>query len=195
MSLHFNSSFTRATRSSRGARHGQGGFSMVAMLLSLVIGAILVGVVYSQFGDSTRKARIENAQSEIATMIAGSQKLYGNTNQYGAVTTAIAVRSGVVPARLRVGTTTTAQNIYNGAITFTPATLTTTNDSMVLGYAAVRREDCQDLVLGSDSLTRRIAVGATDVKPADAPVNIATLATACDAAASTAINFTFGRGQ
>lgn len=176
-------------------RSHQRGFGMVAMLLSLVIGAILVGAVYSQYTDSTRKARIEKAQSEIATMIAESQKLYGNTNQYGAVTTAIAVRSGVVPTRLRVGTTTTAQNTYDGAISFTPATLTSTNDAVVLGYANVRREDCQDLVLGSDALTRRIAVGATDVKATDSTVNIATLATSCDAAATTTINFTFGRGQ
>jgi Tfp pilus assembly protein PilE len=173
----------------------QRGVGMVSMLLALVITAIVVGAVYSQYTDATRKARIEKAQAEVVTMIAESQKLYGNTNQYGAVTTAIAVRSGVVPPRLRVGTTTTAQNSYDGAITFTPATLTTTNDALVLGYGAVRREDCQDLVLGTDRLTRRIAVGATIVKPTDGTVNIATLATACDAAATVAINFTMGRGQ
>lgn len=194
MSLRTISSF-RKTSFKAAARRNQRGVSMVAMLLSLVIGAILVGAVYSQYTDSSRKARIEAAQGEIATMIAGSQKLYGNTNQYGAVTTAIAVRSGVVPPRLRVGTTATAQNSYNGAITFAPATLTTTNDSLVLGYGSVRSEDCQDLVLGSTNLTRRIAVGATDVKPADGNVDIAALATACDAAATSTINFTFGRGQ
>ena len=191
-----NFSITTAHQNSaRGNFKRQRGFGMVAMLLSLVIGAILVGAVYSQYTDSTRKARIEKAQAEIATMIAETQKLYGSANQYGAVTTAIAVRSGVVPARLRVGTTATAQNSYDGAITFAPATLSTTNDAIVLGYGSVRREDCQDLVLGSDGLTRRISVGATDVKPADGTVNIATLATACDAAATTAINFTIGRGQ
>lgn len=181
-------------RQAAGRRH-QRGVSIISVLLGLVIAAAVAAVVYNQYTDSQRKARIEAAQAEIAGMIASAQKLYGNTNQYGAVTTAIAVRSGIVPERLRVAGTTNAQNRYNGAITFAPATITTANDSLTLGYAAVDREDCQDLVLGSIGLVRRIAVGATDVKPADLPVNIATLSTACDAAATSALNLTFGRGQ
>lgn len=173
----------------------QRGASIISVLLGLVITAAVVAVIYNQYTDSQRKARVEAAQAEIASMIAAAQKLYGNVNQYGAVTTAIAVQSGVIPARLRVGTTSTAQNLYNGPITFAPATITTASDSLTLGYGAVRKEDCQDLVLGSAGLVRSATVGTTSVKPADQPVVLATLGTACDAAASSAINLTFGRGQ
>ncbi|WP_076999150.1 type 4 pilus major pilin [Variovorax sp. KK3] len=173
----------------------QRGVSIISVLLGLVIAAAVTAVVYNQYTDSTRKARIEAGQAEISTMIAGAQKLYGNANQYGAVTTAIAVQSGVVPARLRISGTNTAQNRYNGAVTFTPATITSANDSLVVGYGNVQREDCQDLVLGSNEITRRIAVGATVVKAADVPVDIAALANACDANPVSDINFTFGRGQ
>ena len=185
----------RLPRARASAGHRQRGFGMVAMLLSLVIGAILVGAVYSQYTDSTRKARIEKAQAEIAIMASSAQKLYGNTNQYGAVTTAIAVQSGVVPQRLRVGTTTTAQNSYDGAITFTPATLTSANDALEMRYTNVKSEDCQALVLGSDVLTRRIQVNGSDVKPTDGTMSIATLSTACDAEPTNNIAFIFGRGQ
>lgn len=173
--------------------NAQRGVSIISVLLGLVISASVVAVVFQQFQDSQRKARIEAATSEVATMIAEAQKTYGTANQFGAVTTAIAVQGGVVPARLRIAGTNTAQNKYNGAITFAPATITTANDSLTIGYANVTNVDCQDLVLSMAPLTRRVNVGAAAVKPNDAPVNVATLATACDATPTAAIQFTIGR--
>ena len=186
---------TTHARTRRSASISQRGVSVMSVLLGLAIAALVSAVIYNQYNDSTRKARIEAAQSEIVTMIAGAQKLYGNANQYGAVTTAIAVQSGVVPSRLRISGTNTAQNTYNGSISFTPATITSPNDSLIVTYGGVRQEDCQDLVLGSDTMTRRMAVGATVVKAADQPVDVAALASACDSNANSDINFTFGRGQ
>lgn len=173
----------------------QQGISIISVLLGLVIAAAVVAVVYNQYTDSQRKARIEAATSDIATMIAGAQKLYGNANQYGAVTTAVAVQSGVVPERMRVAGTTTAQNRYNGAVTFTPATITVANDSLALGYGSVRAVDCQDIIMSVDTLSRAISVGATQVKPNDGQVAVADMATACDSAANVDLTITFGRGQ
>lgn len=183
----------RTQRRTHNGRSSQRGVSVMSVLLGLVIAAGVTAVMYDQFSDSQRKSRIEAASSEISTMIAAAQKVFGTSNQYGAVTTAIAVQSGVVPDRLRVVGTTTAQNKYNGAITFAPATITTTNDSLTLTYANVEREDCQDVALSVDRMARRIMVGAQTPKANDAAMNIATLATACDAAAFSAIAVTFGR--
>ena len=171
----------------------QRGVSIVTVLLGLVISAGVLSVTYDQYQDSQRKARIEAATAELTSMISEAQKTYGNPNQYGAVTTAVAVQGGVVPPRLRIAGTDTAQNRYNGAITFTPATITSANDSLTLGYENVTSIDCQDLILTIDRLTRRIAVGATVVKHNDGVVNVATMATACDAAATANIAYTFGR--
>lgn len=190
-----STSLAKSPAALRSRFNRQRGISIISVLLGLVISAIVVAVVYNQYTDSQGKARVEAAQAEIATMIASAQKLYGNANQYGAVTTAIAVQSGLVPDRLRVAGTTTAQNRYNGAITFVPATITTANDSLSMSYGAVNRADCQDLVLGLSTLVRSISVGATAVKPNDLPVVIATMSTACDGAATVAMTFTFGRGQ
>ncbi|MGJ7523828.1 type 4 pilus major pilin [Variovorax sp. LT1P1] len=172
----------------------QKGMSVVSVLLGLAITAAVAAVIYNQYSDSVRKARVEQAQAEIVTMVASAQKLYGNTNLYGVVTTATAVTS-IVPARLRIAGTNTAQNVYNGAIEFAPATITSPNDSLVLTYGNVRREDCQDLILGSDQLMRRMAVGGTAVKAADGAIDVPALSTACDANAFSNINFAFGRGQ
>lgn len=177
----------------RPAKAAQRGVSIVSVLLGLVISAGVLAVVFNQYQDSQRKSRIEAATSEIVGMIAEAQKTYGTANQYGAVTTAVAVQGGVVPPRLRIAGTNTAQNRYNGAVTFAPATITSANDSLTLTYNNVTNIDCQDLILSSERLTRRVAVGATVVKPNDGVVNVATMATACDAAATANIAFTFGR--
>ncbi len=177
-----------------GSPRKQRGF-IISVLLALVVGAIIAVIFYNQYSDSNKKVRVEAAVGEITPIIASAQKVYGSVNQYGAVTTAIAVRTGVIPERMRVGTGTTAQNRYYGAVTFTPATITTANDSLTLGYDRVAKDDCQELVINLIPLARRIQVGTTDVKPADAQINVATLATACDAAATSLLNVTFGRGQ
>lgn len=177
----------------RPAKTAQRGVSIVSVLLGLVISAGVLAVVFNQYQDSQRKSRIEAATSEIVGMIAEAQKTYGMANQYAAVTTAVAVQGGVVPPRLRVAGTNTAQNRYNGAITFAPATITSANDSLTLTYNNVTNIDCQDLILSTERLTRRVAVGATVVKPNDGVVNVAAMAAACDAAATANVAFTFGR--
>lgn len=185
---------TIARRSAAASR--QMGVSVMSVLLGLAISAAVVAVIYNQYNDSTRKARIESAQAEIVAMIASAQKLYGNTNQYGAVTTGIAVRSGVVPARLRIGNGQTAQNSYNGAIEFVPMNITPAAgmDSLTLTYGSVRGQDCQDLVLSSAPLLRRIEVGTTLVMPNDGALVIQDLADSCDQSAVD-LKFTFGRGS
>lgn len=180
-------------QSVRSRKNKQRGVSIMSVLLGLVISAGVVAVIYDQFSDSQRKARVEAATAEISTMVASSQKLYGNANQYTNVTTAVAIQGGVVPDRLRVAGTTTAQNKYNGAITFAPATITTAGDSLTITYGKVPRADCQDIALSIDRLSRRIVIGALTPKASDAPMNLATLATACDAADVSDHSITFGR--
>jgi Tfp pilus assembly protein PilE len=173
----------------------QKGNALLFAMLALVVAAILTIVAMRMYQASQRSVRIEAATSDLNTIIAAAQKLYGNSNQYGAVTTAIAIRGTVIPPAMRIAGTTTAQNRYYGAVTMAPATITTANDSLTLTYGNVNRDDCQDLVLGMESTTRRIAVGGTEVKPADSPVDIAAMSTACDSAATRDIAYTFGRGQ
>jgi len=180
-------------RTTAASRRSQRGVSVMSVLLGLVIAAGVTAVVYDQFSDSQRKSRIESATSEISTIIAETQKVYGTSNTYGALTTAVAVQSGVVPARLRVAGTNTAQNKYNGAITMAPATMTTTNDSVVLTYSGVPRSDCMDVAMSADKLARRIVIGTSTPKAADAAINAATLATACDSAATANLAIAFGR--
>lgn len=174
-------------------RNQQRGLSIIGALLALVIGALVLIPVVNAFLDSQRKTRIEENASEIRTILADLQKVYGANNQYGGATTATAVQGNIIPARLRVAGTNTAQNTYNGNISITPATITVANDSVTLGWANVSPSDCADLLFSIDPLTRALSVGATAVKPNDGVINAATVAVQCDAGGPVALNFTIGR--
>lgn len=185
-----NRKFSSRTASSR--RH-QGGWSILQVLLGLVVLGVFVTVAVDQYQSSNRKGRIEGATQEFIDIAGTAQKNYGQSNQYGSVTTAIAIQGGVVPLKRRNKGTNTANNIYNGAITFAPATINTANDGLSITYANVTGSDCQQLVQNTSNLARQIFIGATQVMPTDGDVNLATLSTTCDATAAVDVRWVIGR--
>jgi type II secretory pathway pseudopilin PulG len=174
-------------------RFNQRGISMLSTLLAVAIGGVFAYIIFTQYQDTTGKSRREASVNEITQIVASAQKLYGGANHYGQVTTAVAVQGGVIPERLRIPGTSTANNRYDGALSIAPVTITSTNDSLALGYPAVNTTDCQDVVLTVEKLMRGITVGGVDVKANDAALNVATLATQCDAGAPVTVGFRFGR--
>lgn len=175
------------------SRKGQLGLSILGALLALVIGALLTIPVVNAFLDSQRKTRVEANLQDMRTIIADVQRNFGNTNQYAKLTTAIAVQSSVVPQRLRVTGTNTAQNSYNGDITFTPTTVTVANDSTTMRWNRVPRADCADISLGIEQLARGITVTSNSVKPNDGVIDAGLVGAACDAGAEATIDVVIGR--
>lgn len=175
------------------SQHAQHGISIMSVLLGMVIAALVAAVGFNQFTDAQRKTRIEAATAEVSTIIAEAQKTYGAANQYANVTTAIAVQGGVIPARLRDAGANTARNKYSGPILLAPATINVASDSLDLTYSSVRSEDCQDVALTIDPLVNSIQVAGTAVKAVNGALNLGTLATQCDSAATVNMVFRFGR--
>ncbi|MEQ6436339.1 type 4 pilus major pilin [Comamonas sp. w2-DMI] len=176
------------------SRRNQGGWSIVQVMFGLLVAGMFLYVAVSQYQDSTKKARIEAATQEFIQMVGTAQKTYGYANLYGQVTTAIAVQGGIVPEHRRNTGANTANNNYNGAITFAPATINTANDGLSITFANVKGTDCQQLVQNTESITRQVFVGATQVKPTDAAVNLASLSSTCDATATVDVRWVIGRG-
>lgn len=172
----------------------QRGISVISVLLGLVIASVFAYIMYAQFTDSQRKARIEGANSEVATLIANTKKVFGAGGQYGELETGgltLAIQAGVVPERM-VASDTTANNTYNAAIAMTGDA---TEQTGTLTYP-VRGEDCVDVVVTNDSLTTSISVAGTEVKPDGGTLNMATASAQCasvDSSATADVDFTFGR--
>ena len=186
-------SLNRVKNAAAKTRKGQLGLSILGALLALVIGALLTIPVINAFLDSQRKTRVENNLQDMRTIIADAQRNFGTANQFGAMTTAAAVQSSVIPQRLRVTGTNSANNSYNGAIGMNGGSITVTNDTGTMVWNNVPKDDCSDLVFGIEQLTRGVVVGGAIVKPNDGLLNAAALAGACDAAAVSAIQMNFGR--
>ena len=176
------------------SKKAQKGASIVSVMLGILVAGIMLVVAVNQFQDSNKKTRIETATQEILQIISTAQKNYGFANQYGQVTTAIAVQGGIVPEARRNTGTNTANNNYNGAITFAPASINTTNDGLEITYANVRGGDCQQFIQNTESLARQVFVGSTQVKQTDSPITLSTLSTACDAASTVSVKWIIGRG-
>jgi type II secretory pathway pseudopilin PulG len=161
----------------------QRGMGLIGMLLSLVIGGSLVAgsiVYYQQAQDS---AALDKNIQDITAIIGTAQKTYGSI-AYSGLTTAAAINSRVIPSTL-ASNSTTAANQWGGAVTLVDNSATTAGTAL-LSYASVNPAQCQAIVSATHLAARRVQVGGTDVKPLDGNLNLATLTTQCQTAATIA---------
>lgn len=173
-------------------RRMQKGYSMVELTVVLVVISLIGAAVFFGLQSNTRRIEVGDNGSQVLEIMAELKKKFGRSNQYGAMTTALAVQSRAIPEQLRV-TATTAQNSYGGVITVAPATCVTANDCATITWPGVPQAQCMDFVIGTQSGARTLSVGGTAVKPLDLALNMATLATQCEAAATSPVVFTISR--
>ena len=145
------------------------GFALLELTVAIILVSLLgAGAMYAYQQNLRRTETRENAQLIIETA-AELQKNFGATNQYGTVTTAIAVQSRSVPPQLRDAGANTATNSYGGAITAAVVQLSVPNDSVALQWGNVPQAQCAALVQAAHQVARRVRVNAVVVKAIDAP--------------------------
>lgn len=171
----------------------QAGDFMVSLSIALIVVAIISAGVFIAFRENTRKNEVKETINAVTATAANLRKNFGINNTYGSVTTAIAVQSRTIPEEQRNPGTTTASNAYGGAITVVPATLTSANDAVEIKYTRVPSSQCVDIVLGTQGTARTMNVNGISVKHWDGAINLATLATQCEAAANATIDWYPGR--
>lgn len=183
---------SKARHSTRSKRKQAGDF-MVSLSIALIVVAIISAGVFIAFRENTRKNEVKETINAVTATAANLRKNFGINNTYGSVTTAIAVQSRTIPEEQRNPGTTTASNAYGGAIAVAPASLTGTNDAVAISYANVPSSQCVDIVLGTQGIARNMDAGGAQVKPTDGAINLATLATQCEAATNVSVNWYVGR--
>ena len=189
---------TAAPRASAPRLHHktQQGFALVELGLALLVVAILVVAAVTLYTNNLRQTSISNNVTYIQNIASTAKANYGTRNQYGAVTTAVAVRSHIIPTTLRDGQAATATNPFGAAITTVSSNGTGTADLLTLTWGNVPASQCTEIVIGVSGSMRRITVGTTVVKALDANLIEDTLTTACEANTSdgnVAIVFDIGR--
>jgi len=174
-------------------RRRQRGLTMVELSVVLVIAALLIAAVFTGLRGNQRRVELQNNATLITQIASALRAQFGRTGRYANTTLALAVQSRAIPEELRIGTGTTAQNGYGGTLGLAPATCAVANDCLDLTWPRVPQAQCMDLVIGTQSVARRIQVNAVDVKALDGQLNLANLATNCEAAGAPTVIYSIGR--
>lgn len=183
-------------RNRRSVRKNRLGFISAELGLVLLVVALLTIGAVTMYSNNLRQASINQNISDIQNIASTAKSAYGVSNLYGSVTTAVAVRSHIVPSNLRDGEAATATNSYGSSITITPANGTGSNDLLTLTWGNVPANQCLEIVNGVSPSMRRITVGGTVVKALDSSLVVATTTTACETNTSdgvVSITFDIGR--
>ena len=184
---------TKANAQRNSKRAVRGFLSLEAGLVLLVV-AILTVVSIIGYRSHLRKTSVNTNVSHMIALSGAAQAKYGQANQYGSMTTAVAVSGNVIPAELRDGPgAATATNSFGGAIAVVPATLTGANDAIRVTWPNVTSEQCSDIVMGIQASARLIQVAGADVKATDGLINIANTEAQCESAPTVAIDMFVGR--
>ncbi|MBR2136907.1 MAG: hypothetical protein IJ852_02965 [Alphaproteobacteria bacterium] len=112
------------------SRFKQSGRSMIEMLGVLaIIGVLTVGSI-AGFQKAMQKHRVNVIRDQIIQIVAGVKNLYASQHHYNALTTQVAVDTGIIPPDMVIEDVDTGQakvkHIYNGNISIDVNTETET---------------------------------------------------------------------
>lgn len=169
-----------------------GFLSLEAGLVLLVVAlAIVSAVMY--YRDNLRKTSINTNVNQILATAGAARSVFGQANQYGQVTTAIAVAANIIPSTLRNGNSQTATNHFGGEISIVPANLSGTFDGLKITWPNVPSNQCIEIVMGVHAELRKLQVAGTDIKPLDSSLNIANTSSQCESSSHVALDLFVGR--
>jgi type II secretory pathway pseudopilin PulG len=170
----------------------QKGFGLLEIGLALLIIAILGIYAYSQYNASRAEAQANGVVADFTSYAAKTQQRWTGQTSYSGVTLAQLIAAGVFPSNM-VLSTTSVNNKFNGAVTVAVTNLTGTNDGLAFTEGGYTQEGCQAILPKVASVARKIDVGATNVKPLDGTLNMATVGTVCAGTPPLSVTYTIGR--
>ncbi len=141
---------------------GIGGF-----LFYLVMLGVVVGMLYAMFSGGKQT----QMQQGLANMRMQIQSMYAGSSTYTGLTTAVALKGGVIPRKLVVGGTK-AQTPWGGAITITGQTTGT----FTIALAGIPQEDCAKLAAYGHDMWVGVDVNGTKFDPTS---TVSSIITAC----------------
>lgn len=188
-----NRAATVSQRFKRAKSLREKGFMSIELGLVLLVIAIMIAAAVLFYRDTQRKNAINNNVADIVSISGNLVSKYGQLNRYGDVTTALAVKSSVIPAHLRDVGADTATNRFGGVIELAPADITATSDAVTITWPNVAPGMCSDIVSGVQGEFRVITVDGTEVKADGDVLDMTALEDACDTGAPTELVLSVGR--
>lgn len=161
----------------------QKGFTVLELGMVLVLVAIIMVPMFNRFMDS-RDKDLAKAEVDLWTAIAtNSQDKYSLEPDYTGVTQATMKGLDIFPASMLSGTSIV--NKAKGTVTCAAVDVTATKDGLECTSTNYPKAMCTSVAQKLATVMRKISVGTTVVKAADAATDMSELSTACAASGNT----------
>lgn len=167
------------------SRKKQAGNMMLSSVIALIISAIVTAAAYLGF-KYVDDAKVDNEIGEIASLRASTIQLaQGRGTDFTDIDLATIAGLNFFPNQ-RVsgtGTSTVVLNQWKGTITVAPATVVSTNDSIIFTYTGVPTYACKSLSTPVSNIATEITIGGTKVQSNGVALNLASAIARCNAGA------------
>lgn len=175
---------------------GQAGLSLIELLFSIAIVAVVLTVAVVAYNNVTGKNNALTEGRNIITLQGNVKTMVPNPN-YTGITEALVVQAGNVPSNMINAAGTGISNAWGGAVTIASADVNGgTANGFTITYPSVPRQECNNIVTSVGDAFQVISVGGTAVKDdfAATPVALTTAATVtnCDNTSNTVVLTTAG---
>jgi prepilin-type N-terminal cleavage/methylation domain-containing protein len=162
----------------------QAGLTLIEILIVLVIAAGLLFGIFYLVSQANERSIIRDEVQSYNTIANDARTSFRKQNDYTGVSAAVLIQLGIVPPTMINGTA--IRSGWNTAVVVAPINLNgTANDGMQFTYT-VPRTACPTFIDGVANSAARITIDTTVVKDVPAnltTINVADVATACDAPA------------
>jgi prepilin-type N-terminal cleavage/methylation domain-containing protein len=177
----------------------QSGFTLVELGIVVAIGAVIIGIGLIVVPSLLASTRANGEVAELPAIATKISRAYANQPNFSTLTHANVVGLQVFPDNQVSGTTVT--NRWGGTVTVASigATgLVSAHDAFTITSTGVPSDECVQLGQGLERAARVISVtpkggAATSVKADGAKLDLGALGTACKAATSATMVYTFGK--
>lgn len=162
----------------------QQGFTVIELIISLGVIAILGGAILKFGGGLMGSSRAKVASDFIGMIISTSRPLKSAGTGYAGLS------SSVIANYIDEGFVTSGSivNTYGGAVTITPVTYGgISNNALSISEGLYPEQDCNKTVNAIGDSMVSVVVNGTTVKAAGGTLNKTTLGTACNATTSTIV--------
>lgn len=145
----------------------QTGFTLIELMVTIVVIAILAAIAIPSYQNSVRHSRRTDAKSALLDLAAREQNLYATTTAYSSVPTSVGYTGGAFPVTVGSGyysvniTLTAAVAPTSSTVTGTPATFTLVA-TPVAGTSQAQDYACASFTLTSLGQQSALTSGGAD---------------------------------
>lgn len=174
----------------------QAGLTLIELSIAIVIAAALIFGIFYLVGVVNDRSVVKDEGQYLNQMVADARTKFRQQGSYAGITPQVMINLGIVPPPMVNGNNITTGWSTNVAVAASNLN-GTAGDGIAFTYT-VPRKSCSDFIDAGAAASARVTIGTTVVKSIPAgqnTLNVANVATACDADAGGNVQVIFEQGR